>query len=178
MLIPLAGVVGIVLGIGFGWLMTRKKKTEKTRLGLVLDADEYTLVLKSAERARLEPAAWAKDVVLTAVPLEIRKSMKMSDSISAGADIAFRKLDEIEKEELGLRPESEIEKPMIEQQDVAAGGNECLYLDPEIPSPFRGGECQGKCMNADQLGKICFWPPQTARACAKFKPKKQEISKR
>lgn len=152
----------------------------KSAVTASMSVKEREMIKNWADRQGKTMSAWAREVLLAAVPPEVRAHCLGEKVIAAEApeQIAFREPDRIEAEIEGtpapLAPERPIRSndPTQPLQGIRKAKkvrtHPCNWLREFYRPGFNGLSCQGTCSNPRSGFKPCHWASAKAPSCPYF----------
>lgn len=165
------------------------KKTKK--ISIELNETEHAVVAMWAERASMPVKDYIKKLAVDMPPPPALTETKDRNDREVALERAFGALDSWDlqpapgviplpparKQVAGGITEAERTHPLqrldkapnLKLPTVPSGPHPCIHLGA-APSHLRG-QCQGTCQHRDQTGRICYWPPASARNCMLFDSK-------
>ncbi len=169
--------------------LRRSMAAKKARLGFQLGAADYRLIRTWADKNGMSISDYARKVLLGSVPDQEKKRMNGNNGKRSVIDVAF---EEVEKQDafegniMPLPPTRQPQPGVVTEAErthplqrvaktttqstvpqVPHGPHPCAHLTSNVPIHMKG-QCQGACNHSQQPGRICYWPPTSARNCPLF----------
>ncbi len=166
----------------------------KAKISVQLDVTDYNLIRVWADKNGMTLSDYIRKTLVESVPVQEKKRMN-GDGTKSVMDVAFEHAEEQDKLDLGTGvmplPPTSSRKPQkgvvteaerthplqrvtktgsTQLPQVPPGPHPCVHLSPQVPTNLRG-QCQGTCRNTTQRGRVCYWPPTSARNCPVFESK-------
>jgi hypothetical protein len=151
---------------------------EKTLdLRVSLTKKEREMMQAYCDQQGTKLAQWGRDVLMRAVPLEVRKHFLGDKALTAEPQEATVLTDSAARGVAFPRPAptAPSEEPTGPLEDLNQAptipDHSCVHVRLYFRPPSTPKDCIGTCMAPRSMGKSCHWPAGTAKNCTEFRPR-------
>jgi hypothetical protein len=172
----------------------RRMGNKKVRVSVQLDVHDYNMLRVWADKNDQTLSDYVRKVLVASVPQQEKKRMN-GDGKKSVVDAAFEEAEKQDgaagvhqgvfpvpptrKPQKGVVTEAERTHPLQRVLKtgstplpvVPPGPHPCAHLMHQMVPENMKGQCQGTCNQSSQRGRICYWPPTSARNCPVFESK-------